>query len=178
MPASCGRGTEIPYVAHLLAVVGIALEHGATEDEAIGALLRDASEDAGGTERIDDIRLRFSPLVAALVEGCTDTVCTPKPPWRARKEVYIVRRRFPAESVIRHNRRNIRLIFKATDEWSRTRCCQHTFSAPWPAGDSLRAMCDRRVEIFFSGNRRKTASLPAVTSVSLDWCRERGRHDW
>lgn len=83
------KGTEIPYVSHLLAVASIALEYGATEDEAIGALLHDAGEDAGGAERIDDIRCRFGDAVAAIVVGCTDTVVTPKPPWRKRKEDYI-----------------------------------------------------------------------------------------
>ena len=35
------KGTDIPYISHLLAVTSIALDHGATEDEAIGALLHD-----------------------------------------------------------------------------------------------------------------------------------------
>jgi GTP pyrophosphokinase len=83
------KGTEIPYIAHLLGVASIALEHGANEDEAIGALLHDAAEDAGGLERIADIRRRFGDGVAAIVEGCTDAVVVPKPPWRERKEKYI-----------------------------------------------------------------------------------------
>lgn len=40
------KGT-IPYISHLLALAAIALEHGATEDEAISALLHDTMEDAG-----------------------------------------------------------------------------------------------------------------------------------
>ena len=36
------KDTEIPYLAHLLGVASIALEHGANEDEAIGALLHNA----------------------------------------------------------------------------------------------------------------------------------------
>ena len=36
------KGTSIPYLAHLLGTAKIALEHGATEDEAIAALLHDA----------------------------------------------------------------------------------------------------------------------------------------
>ena len=83
------KGTEIPYLAHLLGVASIALEHGANEDEAIGALLHDAGEDAGGTGRIEDIRRRFGNQVADIVAGCTDAVETPKPPWRKRKEDYI-----------------------------------------------------------------------------------------
>ena len=83
------KDTEIPYLAHLLGVASIALEHGANEDEAIGALLHDAGEDAGGVGRIQDIRLRFGEAVADIVQGCTDAVIIPKPPWRKRKEDYI-----------------------------------------------------------------------------------------
>ena len=36
------KGTSIPYISHLLGVSSLALEHGATEDEAIAALLHDA----------------------------------------------------------------------------------------------------------------------------------------
>ena len=53
------KGTKTPYVAHLLAVTAIALEHGATEEEAIAALLHDAVEDAGGAPRLRDIECRF-----------------------------------------------------------------------------------------------------------------------
>jgi (p)ppGpp synthase/HD superfamily hydrolase len=83
------KGTEIPYLAHLLGAASIALEYGANEDEAIGALLHDAAEDAGGLARIEDIRSNFGAAVAAIVEGCTDAVVVPKPPWRKRKEDYI-----------------------------------------------------------------------------------------
>lgn len=83
------KGTGIPYIAHLLGVTSIALEYGASEDEAIAALLHDAGEDAGGRGRIEDIRQRFGNEVADIVEGCTDTDVVPKPPWRKRKEDYI-----------------------------------------------------------------------------------------
>jgi (p)ppGpp synthase/HD superfamily hydrolase len=83
------KGTEIPYLAHLLGVTSIALEYGANEDEAIGALLHDAGEDAGGDGRIADIRHRFGDAVADIVQGCTDAVVIPKPPWRKRKGDYI-----------------------------------------------------------------------------------------
>ena len=83
------KSTGIPYIGHLLGVTSIALEYGADEDEAIGALLHDAAEDAGGAGRIENIRVRFGEKVAKIVEGCTDTVISPKPPWRERKEKYI-----------------------------------------------------------------------------------------
>ena len=83
------KATGIPYIAHLLGVASIAFEYGSDENEAIGALLHDAAEDAGGAARIDDIRVRFGQKVATIVEGCTDTLETPKPPWRERKEKYL-----------------------------------------------------------------------------------------
>lgn len=83
------KGTTIPYVAHLLGVCSIALEHGADEDAAIAALLHDAVEDQGGQPVLDHIRVRFGDAVADIVAGCTDAMVTPKPPWRGRKEAYI-----------------------------------------------------------------------------------------
>jgi GTP pyrophosphokinase len=83
------KGTGIPYIAHLLAVTAIVLEHGADEDTAIAALLHDAVEDQGGAATRETIRERFGEQVAAIVDGCTDTDVTPKPPWRARKEAYV-----------------------------------------------------------------------------------------
>jgi GTP pyrophosphokinase len=83
------KGTDIPYVSHLLGVCSIALEHGADEDEAIAALLHDAAEDQGGRACLDEIRRQFGSRVASIVEECTDTLDEPKPPWRLRKQAYI-----------------------------------------------------------------------------------------
>ncbi len=83
------KRTEVPYVAHLLAVTSIVLEHGGSEDEAIAALLHDAVEDQGGAPRLAEIRQRFGAAVADIVDGCTDADITPKPPWRERKDKYL-----------------------------------------------------------------------------------------
>src|SRR5437870_9351793 len=83
------KKTGIPYVAHILGVTAIAMEYGATETEAIGALLHDAVEDCGGAKRLHDIERKFGKAVAKIVEGCTDTDQTPKPPWLARKKAYV-----------------------------------------------------------------------------------------
>ena len=83
------KGSGVPYIAHLLGVASLALEYGATEEEAIAALLHDAIEDQGGAPIRAEIQRRFGETVAAIVEGCTDTDITPKPPWRDRKEAYI-----------------------------------------------------------------------------------------
>ncbi|MEO0872303.1 MAG: HD domain-containing protein [Pseudomonadota bacterium] len=121
-------GSGIPYVSHLLGVTALALEFGADEDQAIAALLHDAVEDQGGTERLEDIRARFGDRVAAIVSDCTDTDLEPKPPWRRRKEDYIASlARKPRESLLvsaadkTHNASAINADLRAVgaEVWSR-----------------------------------------------------------
>lgn len=85
------KGSKVPYISHLLGVASIALEYGADEDEAIAALLHDAIEDQGGQTVRAEIRVRFGERVTEIVDGCTDTDTTPKPPWAERKKAYIAR---------------------------------------------------------------------------------------
>jgi len=85
------KGSGIPYMSHLLGVCSSVLEYGGDEDCAIAALLHDAIEDQGGKETRDKICERFGERVTAIVEACTDTDQTSKPPWRERKEAFIAR---------------------------------------------------------------------------------------
>ncbi|OYT73919.1 MAG: phosphohydrolase [Chloracidobacterium sp. CP2_5A] len=117
------KGGTTPYIAHLLSVSALALEHGADEDQAIAALLHDAVEDQGGDAARQEIRRRFGDRVAALVDDCTDADQTPKPPWRARKEAYLRRlRTLPEASRLvsladkLHNARAILLDYRAVGE--------------------------------------------------------------
>lgn len=91
--AQVRKTSQVPFMAHLLAVAGIVLDHGGSEDESIAALLHDAVEDQGGIEILNSIRERFGENVARIVDGCTDTYENPKPPWKARKEAYLKRLR-------------------------------------------------------------------------------------
>jgi (p)ppGpp synthase/HD superfamily hydrolase len=83
------KANPTPYVAHLLAVSALVLEHGGDEDEAIAALLHDAIEDQGGQSTRQQIAERFGPRVASIVEGATESDQHPKPPWRERKEAHL-----------------------------------------------------------------------------------------
>jgi (p)ppGpp synthase/HD superfamily hydrolase len=83
------KGTNVPYVSHLLAVTSLVLENGGTEDQAISAVLHDAVEDQGGLLTLDRIRKHFGEKVADIVEHCSDSTGDPKPEWRLRKEKYI-----------------------------------------------------------------------------------------
>src|SRR5687768_9964743 len=85
------KSSGLPYVSHLLQVAGLALQYGANEDEAIGALLHDAAEDGGGLPRLRDIEDRFGATVASIVHGCSDSFEMPKRPWLERKLEYLAR---------------------------------------------------------------------------------------
>jgi (p)ppGpp synthase/HD superfamily hydrolase len=93
------KGTNIPYITHLLAVAAIVGENGGTEDEVIAALLHDAVEDQGGVATREEIRDRFGDAVVAIVDGTSDTDVVPKPPWRERKEAYVAHVRNAPKSV-------------------------------------------------------------------------------
>lgn len=122
------KGTGVPYLTHLLAVAAIVGENGGTEDEVMAALLHDAPEDAGGEARLEDIRLRFGDAVAGIVAECTDTYENPKPPWRRRKEEYLIHLT-EAPATVRlvsaadklHNARSVLADYRAIGEdlWGR-----------------------------------------------------------
>jgi (p)ppGpp synthase/HD superfamily hydrolase len=122
------KGTDVPYLSHLLAVASLVLEAGGDEDMAIAGLLHDTIEDTAVTSA--DIESRFGSRVASIVEGCTDTDETPKPPWRPRKERYLAHLRSPATPaevlvVSRadklHNARTMLVDYRALGDgfWSR-----------------------------------------------------------
>jgi (p)ppGpp synthase/HD superfamily hydrolase len=83
------KGSDIPYMAHLLSVSSRVLVAGGTEDQAIAGLLHDAAEDQGGQSTLDEIRDRFGAPVSRIVADCTDSWVEPKPAWRPRKEAYL-----------------------------------------------------------------------------------------
>ncbi len=125
------KGTAIPYIAHVLGVAAIALEYGATEAEAIGALLHDTVEDGGGEARLAEIRARFGDEVGDIVLGCSDSLSEDpeqKAPWRDRKEAYLRHLEHASASVCLvsaadklHNVRAIARDFEEVGEpvWSR-----------------------------------------------------------
>lgn len=87
------KGSNTPYISHLLAVAALVIEDGGDEEEAIAALLHDALEDQPELTSAAEIQKRFGRRVRELVEGCTDTPAGwaggVKPAWRERKEAYL-----------------------------------------------------------------------------------------
>lgn len=84
------KGTGIPYLTHLLAVMALVGEHGGSEEQMVAALLHDTLEDIEGTTR-DDLELRFGGPVTDMVVALSDTTEHPKPDWRTRKARYLAR---------------------------------------------------------------------------------------
>jgi len=83
------KGTDTPYIGHLLQVASYVIDAGGDEELAIAALLHDAVEDQGGAPMLTEIRERFGLHVAQIVEGCSDSMGETKRPWRERKEAYV-----------------------------------------------------------------------------------------
>ena len=76
------KGGDIPYIGHLLSVASLVINDDGSEAQTIAALLHDAVEDAGGQETLEEIHAQFGDEVARIVDECSDTDKTPKPPWR------------------------------------------------------------------------------------------------
>ena len=129
------KGTEIPYLAHILAVSAMVLEDEGSEDEAIAGLLHDCAEDHGGEEMLARIGREFGDEVAEIVAGCSDSLLEEgalKEAWRPRKERYIAHFETATPGVLRvanadklHNARAIRADLDLVGDklWQR-------FSAP------------------------------------------------
>jgi len=91
------KGTDVPYLAHLLEVAALVLQDGGTEKEAIAGLLHDAIEDAGVKPK--RIRKRYGRKVSRIVTACTETIDGKLPTkskaprdastWRVRKQAVI-----------------------------------------------------------------------------------------
>ncbi|HTW81522.1 MAG TPA: HD domain-containing protein [Terracidiphilus sp.] len=108
------KGTEIPYMAHLLGVASLVMgESGrvdfpVTEDMVIAALLHDTVEDHGGAPRLKDVEFNFGANVARMVEALSDTLAEDafqKEKWEVRKKTYVDR--------LRHEPPDVQLISAA-----------------------------------------------------------------
>jgi (p)ppGpp synthase/HD superfamily hydrolase len=85
------KGSDVPYVSHLLAVTALVLEDGGDEDLAIAALLHDAVEDQGGAPTLELIRGRFGGRVAGIVDALSEAPESASMPWLTRKRRQLAR---------------------------------------------------------------------------------------
>ncbi len=84
------RGSGTPYFQHVVGVAMILDRVGFPEPVVIAGLLHDAVEDTEAT--LDDVRDRFGPEVARIVDCCSEVKNDAKGnqrPWIARKEDHL-----------------------------------------------------------------------------------------
>ena len=94
------KGTQTPYIGHLMGGSSIVFDVGGPDVDAFAALRHVAAEDHGGRPRLEVIRARFGTAVATIGEDCTDSWETPKRAWAERKQAYIDHaRKLPAPSL-------------------------------------------------------------------------------
>ena len=67
------KGTNVPYLAHLMSVSSRVLEDGETETQVIAGLLHDTVED-WGTQIEPDLRRKFGCEVRKIVIECSDAM--------------------------------------------------------------------------------------------------------
>jgi (p)ppGpp synthase/HD superfamily hydrolase len=118
--AQVKKGTDVTYVAHLLGVASLVLEHGGSEDEAIAGLLHDVIEDCGEHHEAP-IRVRFGDDVAGIVRALSDGTKQEKAAftspeekrlhWEKRKKDYLA-------ALVGHNDRVLRVS-----------CCDKLYNA-------------------------------------------------
>ncbi|HJT80910.1 MAG TPA: HD domain-containing protein [Chthoniobacterales bacterium] len=168
------KKTRIPDIGHILGVTAIALEYGADETEAIAALLHDAVEDAGGKKRLLDIRRKFGPEVAKIVEGCTDSLEESKPRWLERKKQYVrhVRNASVATKLVSaaDKLQNVRSLLRNYREegdrlWKRY--TSGKAGALWYYRELVRAFTGKRIEPLVKELDRAVSEL--------EWLANRGR---
>ena len=103
------KGSDIPYIHHLLGVASLVIEFGGNEDQAIAGLLHDAIEDCG-VEHETAIREQFGDVVACIVKDCTDGTAEGKAThtdaeakrrdWVARKQAYLGHLKMASEQTL------------------------------------------------------------------------------
>ncbi len=80
------KGSNIPYLGHLLGVASLVIEAGGSKRQTIGALLHDLLEDTPTKRNI--LKFRVGPAITDIVWGCTDTTFAKKQEYKeqAREE--------------------------------------------------------------------------------------------
>jgi (p)ppGpp synthase/HD superfamily hydrolase len=169
------KGSNVPYIGHLLGVASLVIEAGGSEDEAIAALLHDAVEDQGGEPTRQAIASLFGGHVAEIVSHCTDA--DPLSPertaqnWKVRKERYLKALRDAPLEVLRvslsdklYNARTILFDLRVHGDtvWSRFKS-----SDDYPARDRQLWYYRSLVEAFRAAGNVDQRLAPLVGELDL-----------
>jgi (p)ppGpp synthase/HD superfamily hydrolase len=88
------KGTDVPYVTHVMRVAALVIEHGGDAEQVAAALLHDTVEDCRDVTH-EVVEVKFGAEVARIVHALTDTMPGDSPekksPWRVRKLAYVER---------------------------------------------------------------------------------------
>jgi (p)ppGpp synthase/HD superfamily hydrolase len=145
------KNTQVPYVAHLIAVSSLVLEDGGSETEAIAGLLHDAVEDCC-IEIAPYLQKLFGKEVLGIVMDCSDA--TPragedKEPWAVRKQKYVEHLERASVSALRvsaadklHNARTTVGDLRESGTWAEFNACYH--QSLWYY-DAVSAVVSRRM---------------------------------
>ena len=144
------KGTNVPYLSHLMSVSALVLEDGGTELEAVAALLHDAVEDVADNALLAELEERYGPEVVRIVEECSDDVASAdgiKRPWVERKTEYVEHVRQASDSALRigvaDKLHNLRCTVQDAREgtWPPFNACRH--QQVWYFDTLVRTYLDR-----------------------------------
>ena len=93
------RDGRTPYLSHVLAVAALTMQDGGDEATVTAAALHDTVERGGGAPLLREIRHRFGPEVADVVDACSDRDDPCELSWALRKAAHVERWRTEALSV-------------------------------------------------------------------------------
>jgi (p)ppGpp synthase/HD superfamily hydrolase len=172
------KGSNIPYIYHLLGVASLVIEFGGNEDQVIAGLLHDTIEDCGA-EHEAMIRTQFGDAVANIVVDCTDGTAEGKAShtdpeakrrdWIERKLAYLAHLRAAPDQTLLvsacdklHNARAIVQDLEDPDVGTRV------FDRFTGGRDGTLGYYQALAEIF-SGRSVKTAK---VLDSTVDWMHE------
>jgi hypothetical protein len=152
------KGSDIPYISHLLAVTALILEVGGTEEEACAGMLHDVLEDTDMA--FDSLQQQFGADIAQLVDSVTEQDKSLL--WGARKDRYIEQIRCGNEST---------LIVSAADKLANLRSLVHDYNK---LGDDLwaRFNADKASQIWFYGTLLDVYKVSDVSPRILPWIEE------
>ena len=146
------KGSQIPYLSHLMSVSALVLEYGGSEVAAIAGLLHDAVEDAPqgqGPAVLADIECAFGPDVAAIVRACSDGLDEAgnrSGTWAQRKTSYVETLRSKSGDALlvtaadkTHNARCIAADVRAYGSafWSVFNACPHQLAWYYAAVEAV-----------------------------------------
>lgn len=149
------KGSQIPYLSHLISVSALVLEHGGSEAAAIAALLHDAVEDAPdgeGPAVLEGITASFGTAVAETVRACSDGLDAAgnrSGTWAERKTPYVRALQTKTQDA---------LLVTAADKTHNARCIAADVRAYGPSFWTVFNACPHQLLWYYGAVQRAVAA--------------------